>query len=48
MLPPHIAHTNPRLGHGLYAAGDYREMSSINGAFVSGRRAATAILEDAL
>ena len=48
MLPPHIAHTNPRVGDGLYVAGDYREMSSINGAFVSGRRAATAILEDAL
>lgn len=48
MLPPHVAHTNPRLGDGLYVAGDYREISSINGAFVSGRRAATAILEDAL
>lgn len=48
MLPPHSVHTNPRIGDGIYLAGDYREVSSINGAFVSGRRAATAILEDAL
>ncbi len=48
MLPPHKAATNPRLSQGIYVAGDYREVSSINGAFVSGRRAATAILEDDL
>ena len=48
MLPPHTAASNPRLGDNLYVAGDYREVSSINGAFVSGRKAATAILEDEL
>jgi len=48
MLPPHSIQTNPRIGDGIYLAGDYREVSSINGAFVSGRRAATAVLEDAL
>ena len=48
MLPPHAIAKNPRVGDGIYLAGDYREVSSINGAFVSGRRAATAVLEDAL
>lgn len=48
MLPPHTPAVNPRLGDNLYLAGDYREISSINGAFVSGRKAATAILEDEL
>lgn len=48
MLPPHKPRTDMRLGEGLYVAGDYTDWSSINGAFVSGRRAATALLEDDL
>jgi phytoene dehydrogenase-like protein len=48
MLPPHAIQKNPRVGDGIYLAGDYREVSSIDGAFLSGRRAATAVLEDAL
>jgi glycine/D-amino acid oxidase-like deaminating enzyme len=48
MLPPHKPRTDMRLGDGLYVAGDYTDWSSINGAFVSGRRAATALLEDDL
>ena len=48
MLPPHKPRSDVRMGDGLYLAGDYIEWSSINGAFVSGRRAATALLEDDL
>jgi hypothetical protein len=35
-----------RLGDGMYVAGDHRDTSSIQGALVSGRRAATAVLTD--
>jgi hypothetical protein len=35
-----------RLGAGTYVAGDHRDTSSIQGALVSGRRAADAVLED--
>jgi len=35
-----------RLGDGRYVAGDARDSPSIQGAMVSGRRAATAVLED--
>ena len=38
--------TDPRLADGLYAAGDYCEDASINGALLSGRKAAEAVLED--
>ena len=48
MLPPHKPRTDVRMGDGLYLAGDYIEWSSINGAFISGRRGATALLEDDL
>ena len=48
MNPPHELHKNPRLGNGLYIAGDHRDVSSINGAFASGRRAAEALLVDGL
>ena len=48
MLPPHELTQEPRLGHGVYLAGDYREVSSINGAFASGRRAAEAVIVDGL
>ncbi len=46
MLPPHVIATDPRVDTGLYVAGDYRDVSSINGAFHSGRRAAEALLAD--
>jgi phytoene dehydrogenase-like protein len=36
----------PKIRAGLYACGDYLEMASIQGALVSGRRAAEAILQD--
>jgi len=35
-----------RISPGLYVCGDHRDNASINGALVSGRRAAEAILED--
>lgn len=35
-----------RMGNGLYVAGDHRDTSSIQGALVSGRRAARAVLKD--
>jgi phytoene dehydrogenase-like protein len=35
-----------RTDDGVYVAGDHRDTSSIQGALVSGRRAATAVLED--
>lgn len=35
-----------RLGNGVYVCGDHRDTGSIQGALVSGRRAATAVLED--
>lgn len=35
-----------RTAHGVYVAGDHRDTSSIQGALVSGRRAAQAVLED--
>lgn len=37
---------SPKLPSGLYVCGDYRENSSINGAMVSGRRAAESLLEE--
>ena len=39
-------HRRVRLSPGLYACGDYRENGSIEGAMVSGRRAAEALLRD--
>jgi phytoene dehydrogenase-like protein len=39
-------HRRVRLSPGLYACGDYRENGSIDGAMVSGRRAAEALLRD--
>ncbi|MGD2216883.1 MAG: NAD(P)/FAD-dependent oxidoreductase [Gemmatimonadales bacterium] len=35
-----------RLGPGLYVCGDYREMASIEGSLISGKRAAEAVIED--
>jgi protoporphyrinogen oxidase len=48
MNPPHTLHKEARLGNGLYIAGDHRAVSSINGAFASGRRAAEALIVDGL
>ena len=36
------------LGDGLYVAGDHRDTSSIQGALVSGRRAADAVIAESL
>ncbi len=46
MSAPHELAKSSRFGSGLYLAGDYRNVSSINGALMSGRAAATALLED--
>jgi predicted NAD/FAD-dependent oxidoreductase len=46
MPPPHDFRKPVRLEPGLYVCGDARDSSSIQGAMVSGRRAAEAILED--
>ena len=48
MTPPHVAEQSVRLSDGVYIAGDYRAVSSINGALASGRRAAEALLTDDL
>jgi phytoene dehydrogenase-like protein len=44
MPPPHAFRRPVRLGPGRYVAGDHRDSSSIQGAMVSGRRAAQAVL----
>jgi phytoene dehydrogenase-like protein len=46
MPPPHGFRKAVALGNGLYVAGDHRDSSSIQGAMVSGRRAARAVLAD--
>jgi hypothetical protein len=48
MLPPHQITQPTRLGDGIYLAGDYRNVSSINGAFESGRLAAEAAIADSI
>ncbi|HSK55776.1 MAG TPA: NAD(P)/FAD-dependent oxidoreductase [Jiangellales bacterium] len=46
-MPPPLDVRRPvRLRDGLYVAGDHRDTSSVQGALVSGRRAATAVLAD--
>ena len=43
--PPPLEHRQPvALGDGLFVAGDHRDTASIQGALVSGRRAAEAVL----
>lgn len=43
-VPPPLEHRRPvRLGDGLFVAGDHRDTASIQGALVSGRRAADAV-----
>ena len=46
MPPPHDFRKPVRIRPGLYVCGDARDSSSIQGAMVSGRRAAQAVLED--
>jgi predicted NAD/FAD-dependent oxidoreductase len=47
MPAPHPMRRPVRLRRGtVYVAGDHRDTSSIQGALVSGRRAATAVLDD--
>jgi len=45
MLPPLKPRQPVDLGGGLFVAGDHRDTASIQGAMVSGRRAAQAILQ---
>jgi predicted NAD/FAD-dependent oxidoreductase len=44
MAPPLQVRKPVELGDGLFVAGDHRDTASIQGAMVSGRRAADAIL----
>lgn len=46
MSPPFAVRRPVRAAGGLYVAGDHRDTSSIQGALVSGRRAAQALLTD--
>jgi phytoene dehydrogenase-like protein len=46
MPPPHDFRKPVRIQPGLYVCGDARDSSSIQGAMVSGRRAAAAVLQD--
>lgn len=46
MLPPLDVRRPVALGAGIYVAGDFRDTASIQGAMVSGRRAAQALLRD--
>jgi hypothetical protein len=46
MTAPHEIEQSVRLSDGVYIAGDYRQVSSTNGALASGRRAAEALLTD--
>jgi phytoene dehydrogenase-like protein len=44
---PHSPHgTPPRAANGLYLCGDYRESGTLDGALLSGRKAADAVLTD--
>jgi predicted NAD/FAD-dependent oxidoreductase len=46
MSAPHETEKNVRLSQGVYICGDYRQVSSIDGALASGRRAAEALIID--
>ncbi|GAA4845933.1 NAD(P)/FAD-dependent oxidoreductase [Kitasatospora terrestris] len=46
MPPPHHFRRSVRLLAGLYVCGDHRDTSTVQGALVSGRRAAEAVLRD--
>jgi predicted NAD/FAD-dependent oxidoreductase len=46
-MPPPLPLRKPvRFADGLYLCGDHRDTGSIQGALVSGRRAASAVLDD--
>jgi phytoene dehydrogenase-like protein len=45
-LPPSNSVTSPRVAAGLYLCGDYRESGTLDGALLSGRKAAESILAD--
>lgn len=45
-LPPRNRTTSPRVEAGLYLCGDYRESGTLDGALLSGRKAAESILFD--
>ncbi|MDB6070371.1 MAG: oxidoreductase, partial [Verrucomicrobiales bacterium] len=45
-LSPKFEGRPPRLSHGIFLCGDHQATASINGAMVSGRRAAEAVLEE--
>jgi predicted NAD/FAD-dependent oxidoreductase len=46
MPPPLVLRQPVRLAEQIYVCGDHRDTGSIQGALVSGRRAATAVLTD--
>ncbi len=46
MSPPHNFRRSVRVLAGLYVCGDHRDTSTAQGALVSGRRAAQAVLRD--
>ncbi|MER7048266.1 NAD(P)/FAD-dependent oxidoreductase [Streptomyces jumonjinensis] len=46
MRPPHDLHRPVRVLSGLYVCGDHRSTSTVQGALLSARRTATAILRD--
>ncbi len=48
MSAPHDISQDVRFSEGVYLCGDYRQVSSIDGALASGRRAAEALLTDDL
>ena len=48
MSAPHDIAQDVRLSQGVYICGDYRQVSSIDGALASGRRAAEALMTDDL
>jgi hypothetical protein len=48
MNAPHDISQDVRLSKGVYLCGDYRQVSSIDGALASGRRAAEALMTDDL
>ncbi|NJN69476.1 MAG: FAD-dependent oxidoreductase [Nitrospira sp.] len=46
LLPSSENETPSRVAHGLYLCGDYRESGTLDGALVSGRKAAETVLAD--
>ncbi|ONK58742.1 uncharacterized protein A4U43_C09F16190 [Asparagus officinalis] len=44
--PTDLTGKDPRVGEGLYACGDYMNSATFDGALVSGRRAAEALVQD--